>query len=43
MFLVMGRFTSYFDPTALAVARMEVRALRVVMIPALAMETVFCS
>lgn len=37
MFLVMGKFTSYFEPTGLAAARMEVRALRVVMIPALAM------
>ena len=43
MFLVMGRFTSYFDPTGLAAARMEVRALRVVIMPALAMETVCCS
>ena len=43
MFLVMGRSGSYFDPTGLAAARMEVRALRVVMMPALAMETVCCS
>ena len=43
MFLVMGRLGSYSDPTGLAAARMEVRALRVVMMPALAMETVCCS
>lgn len=40
---VMGISTSYFDPTGLAAARMDVRAFRVVMMPALAMETVCCS
>ncbi len=39
----MGSSVSYFDPTGLAAARMDVRALRVVMIPALAMDTVCCS
>lgn len=43
MFLVMGKLGSYFDPTGLAAARIEVRALRVVIMPALAMETVCCS
>jgi hypothetical protein len=43
IFRVMGISTSYFDPTGLAAARMDVRAFRVVMIPALAMETVCCS
>ena len=43
MLRVTGRLTSYFDPTGLAAARTEVRALRVVMIPALAIETVCCS
>lgn len=43
MFRVMGKSTSYLDPTGLAAARMDVRALSVVMIPALAMETVCCS
>ena len=38
-----GKSGSYLDPTGLAAARMEVRALRVVMMPALAMETVCCS
>jgi hypothetical protein len=40
---VTGRFTSYFDPTGLAAARRDVRALRVVMMPALAIDTVCCS
>lgn len=39
----MGILTSYFEPTGLAAARIEVRALRVVMMPAFAMETVCCS
>lgn len=43
MFLVMGRSTSYLEPTGLAAASMEVRALRVVIIPAFAIETVCCS
>ena len=43
MLRVTGRLTSYFDPTGLAAARREVRALRVVMIPAFAIETVCCS
>jgi len=43
MFLVIGRLTSFFDPTGFAAAKIEVRALRVVMIPAFAMETVCCS
>lgn len=43
MFLVIGRLTSYFDPTGLAAAKIEVRAFKVVMIPALAIETVCCS
>jgi len=40
---VTGRLTSYFDPTGLAAAKRDVRALRVVMMPALAIETVCCS
>lgn len=43
MLRVTGRFTSYFDPTGLAAARRDVRALRVVMMPALAIDTVCCS
>jgi hypothetical protein len=43
MLRVIGRFTSYLEPTGLAAARINVLALRVVIIPALAMETVFCS
>jgi hypothetical protein len=43
MLRVTGRFTSYFDPTGLAAARTDVRAFRVVMMPALAIETVCCS
>lgn len=43
MFRVIGQLRLYFDPTGLAAARMDVRALRVVIIPALAMETVCCS
>ena len=43
IFRVIGRLTSYFDPTGLAAARIDVRALRVVIMPALAMETVCCS
>lgn len=33
----------YLEPMGLAAAKIEVRALRVVMIPALAIETVCCS
>ena len=40
IFLVMG---SYFNPTGLAATKMEVRALRVVTMPAFGMETVCCS
>jgi len=43
MFLVMGRSGSYFGLTGLAAARMEVQAFRVVIIPALVIETVCCS
>ena len=43
IFRVMGSSTSYFDPTGLAAARMDVLALRVVIIPALAIDTVCCS
>lgn len=43
MFLVMGRSTSYLDPTGFAAAKIDVRAFNVVMIPALAIETVCCS
>lgn len=43
MFLVMGMSTSYFEPTGFAAARMDVRAFKVVMMPAFAMETVCCS
>lgn len=43
MLRVMGQLRLYFDPTGFAAARIEVRALRVVMIPALAIETVCCS
>src|SRR5690242_12069410 len=43
MFCGTGRLTLYFDPIGLAEARMELRALRVVMIPALAIDTVCCS
>ena len=40
---VTGRSGSYFEPIGFAAARMDVRAFSVVMIPALAMETVCCS
>ena len=40
---VMGKFALYFDPTGLAAARIDVRAFRVVMMPAFAIETVCCS
>lgn len=43
MFRVMGKLTLYFDSTGLAAARMEVRAFKVVMMPAFAIETVCCS
>jgi len=43
MFRVTGKSTLYFDSTGLAAARIEVRAFRVVMIPAFAIETVCCS
>jgi hypothetical protein len=43
MLRVIGRFTTYLEPTGLAAARIHVRALRVVIMPALAMETVCCS
>jgi hypothetical protein len=43
IFRVIGRLTSYFEPTGLAAAKIDVRALRVVIMPALAMETVCCS
>ena len=36
-------FRLYFDPMGLAAARIDVRAFSVVMIPALAIETVCCS
>ena len=36
-------FGLYFEPIGLAAARMEVRALSVVMMPAFAIETVCCS
>lgn len=39
----MGKSTSYLEPTGLAPARMDVLAFSVVMIPALAMDTVCCS
>lgn len=39
----IGNLGSYREFIGLAAARMEVRAFRVVMIPALAMETVCCS
>jgi hypothetical protein len=39
----MGNLGSYRELIGLAAARIEVRALRVVMIPALAIETVCCS
>ena len=43
MLRVIGRLTSYLEPTGLAAARTDVRALRVVIIPAFAIETVCCS
>jgi hypothetical protein len=43
IFRVMGSSTSYFDPTGLAAARIDALALRVVIIPALAIDTVCCS
>lgn len=43
MFLLMVSFRLYRPKRGLAAARMEVRALRVVVIPALAIETVCCS
>ena len=39
----MGSLGSYRELIGLAAARIEVRALRVVMIPALAIDTVCCS
>lgn len=39
----IGRVGSYRELIGFAAARMDVRALRVVMIPALAIETVCCS
>ena len=43
MLRVIGRLTSYLEPTGLAAARTDVRALRVVIIPAFAIDTVCCS
>jgi hypothetical protein len=43
MLRVIGQLRLYLEPTGLAAARIEVRALRVVMMPALAIETVCCS
>jgi len=43
MFLVMVESTSYLEPTGFAAARIDVRAFKVVIIPALAIETVCCS
>lgn len=43
MLRVMGQLRLYLDPTGFAPARMDVRALSVVMMPALAIETVCCS
>jgi hypothetical protein len=43
MLRVIGRITSYLEPTGLAATGIDVLALRVVIIPALAMETVCCS
>lgn len=43
MLRVIGRSTLYFDSTGLAAARIDVRAFNVVMMPALAIETVCCS
>jgi len=43
MFLTIDFFGSYFESIGLAEARTDVRALRVVMIPAFATETVCCS
>jgi hypothetical protein len=39
----IGSLGSYRELMGLAAAKIEVRALRVVMIPALAMDTVCCS
>jgi hypothetical protein len=39
----IGSLGSYRELMGLAAAKMDVRAFRVVMIPALAMETVCCS
>ena len=43
MLRVMGQLRLYLDPTGFAAARIEVRAFRVVMIPAFAIDTVCCS
>jgi len=43
IFLVMGKSGLYFELTGLAAARIEVRAFRVVIILALAIDTVCCS
>lgn len=43
MLRVTGRLTSYLEPTGLAAANRDVRAFNVVMIPALATDTVCCS
>ena len=43
MLRVMGQLRLYLDPTGFAAARIDVRAFRVVMIPAFAIDTVCCS
>ncbi len=43
MFLVTVSARLYFEPIGFAAAKIDVRALRVVIMPALAMETVCCS
>ena len=43
MFCGTGRLTLYFDPMGLAEARILVLAFSVVIIPAFAIEIVYCS
>ena len=43
MLRVIGHFRLYLDPTGFAAAKIDVRAFSVVMMPALAIETVCCS
>ena len=43
MLRVIGHSRTYFEPTGLAAAKIDVLAFKVVIMPALAIETVCCS